>query len=1775
MGSPLRSVGRRSLLGFWLAVGLAANVSAQGTPPELPAACKGARLIKARVAALDQPFSWNRLGAVQPQGMIYALEDDVVHLDQDESSCAAPRLPLEAGKVRLRRDKRPRPLVLRVHAGDCLQIDFRNLLIADTSQIDEEAPHTRAASVHVVGMQNVLSIRDSGMNVGANSLAGNGVVPPGGKTTYYLHAESEGTYLLYSGGAIAGGEGLNGSISAGLFGAVNVEPAGSEWYRSQATQKDLALASRPGPEGFPVIDYDAVYRDASDPAQCRRLGKPILKMLGADNEIVHSDLTALVTGPGRGSLGGDSTKVYPDRRDPFREFTIIFHDEIGAVQAFPHFKDRILEHTLHSVRDAFAINYGTGGAGAEVLANRLGVGPMHDCAECKYEEFFLTSWAVGDPAMVVDVPASAPCKEEELRQGVNCTPKPGPKATRAYYPDDPSNVYHSYLNDRVIFRNLHAGSDDHHIFHLHAHQWVHSPKSDLSSYLDSQAIGPGAGFTYEIAYHGSGNRNRTVGDAIFHCHFYPHFAQGMWSLWRVHDVLETGTAMGADGRPASGSRALPDGEIAAGTPIPAVVPLPGLAMAPLPGKVEIVAGQPRFPAGLDRNPGYPFFVPGVAGHRPPQPPMDMIHDGGLPRHVALDGEAVSRETRLDFSKELHKLSVRWLAEGGEPVERRAMDFHAQREHRTPTPGGVFPARKFRTNGAPAVAGAPFADPCVTDDGRPVRDLRRYKAAGLQLDVVFNKAGWHFPQERLLVLNGDVADTLAGKRPPEPFFFRARSGECVEYQHTNLIPNEYHLDDFQVRTPTDILGQHIHLVKFDVLASDGGGNGFNYEDGTLSPEEVQERICAIRQAQPDRCGEALPTRCAFQGAASERCPVPEVHPEFPGNRDADCDGVNDFLGAQTTVQRWWADPITTQDGKRRTLRTVFTHDHFGPSSHQQVGYYAGLVVEPPGSKWYHNDTGAPLGVRADGGPTSWQAVIEGRSARENYREFLFEFSDFQAAYEPGSPRCPRVDGDVLSWADPARAINPAGRKLIGPPLLYEKPKICKVNDGDPDGTLLGDNKDPAAPCPDAVAADDSGMVVVNYRNEPLALRVRDPGTGGQTAGEAGDLSFAYETRTDRADSEFNKLPYAPHLARVPYPPITEPKALQAGDPFTPLLRAYEGDPVQIRVLVGAHEEEHQFSIHGLKWQPEPDDPNSGYRASQNMGISEWFDLVIPRVPSLRDGESADFLYKPTSAAEWQWSGAWGLLRLYRTRSTPADRALKAADEASLEALDPATEMAASDLPTLQLANPFGRVGGDQELRTLPAETPPSDEMGPESFREERVLTTCPIGSPLKKLAVAAVAASEVLADDGQPVPGLIYNSRPARVKTYTPAGGPPEPAERSGPLHDPTAILFVHAGDLTTVTGPDGSSRPRLKPGVKREPLILRVRAGDCIQVTLTNQLPASYADQDGWNAVPMYIEGFNANQVRPSLEVGLHPQLVSYDVARSDGVNAGINRQKTGRKQTVAPGETITYHWYAGELEIVDVNRQRFFLPKPIELGAAGLSSSDPIKHANKGAVGALIVEPRRASWTEDVENGKLTRATATVTTPTERFRELVLVFQDNVNLRYADGAPVESLDLNEDPTESAQKAINYRTEPLWFRIGVAPDTPTPDTRTFTSYDQTLSNLFKGIGDPQTPILRAKAGEAVRVRAVHPGGHTQAHVLEIQGHLWEELPYRSKSTVLGSNSRSETQGTRGGLGPTGHLDVLLRNGAGGKFRVAGDYLIRDYAPWLLYDGIWGLLRVLP
>jgi hypothetical protein len=1678
--------------------------------PAPPAQCKIANIV-----AFDQVFFYNRLGALNPGGMIYALNRDVVPIDSNNG--------LTPGNVRLRDGKRARPIVLRMNIGECLRINFQNLLAPDDNDDDNaegdcenpatpeqkrrcDQPRTRTASAHVQGLQLVSSILSDGSFVGTNPSS---LVAPGGVATYIYYADKEGANLLYSTAATTGGEGDGGSLANGLFGVVNVEPAGAEYYRSQLTYEEMQWASGGlrWPTGQPKINYDAVY-----PVGHPFAGKPILRMT-VGNEIFHTDLNAIITGPNRGDFAPNTypnNPTEPQRNRAFREFSVVYHDEIVAVQAFPQMEDtpgNPLAHTLHSVRDGFAINYGTGGIGAEVLANRFNVGPMHHCPECNYEEFFLSAWTVGDPAMIVDVPANA--------RDMNGNLITGPKATKAFFPEDPTNVHHSYINDHTKFRIVHAGPKEHHIHHLHAHQWLHTPNDDNSTYLDSQAISPGATFTLEITYNGSGNRNKVVGDSIFHCHFYPHFAQGMWELWRSHDVFEEGTQLDMTGTPLPGARALPDGEIAAGTPIPALVPIPKYAMAPMPTAAV---------------PGYPFFVAGMAGHRVSHPPLDTEFDGGLPRHIIVDGvPAFHKErlpafdlnkARLDFDKTLETAIAQQIPENGTALEQAAMAYHAVRNHPSLTPEGVV--ANFVLNGAPAQPGAPYADPCVDDNGNPAFNrLIEYKAAAFQFDIKLNKAGWHFPQQRILALWADVQPTINGTRPPEPLFFRANTNDCVVYKHTNLIPRVYVLDDFQVRTPTDVVGQHIHLVKFDVTSSDGSGNGWNYEDGTFSPDEVIDRINAINNG---------PLHGMIPAAGGTPVMLtPQPHPFFG------------TPGAQITVQRWFADDVLNNHGFDRTLRTVFTHDHFGPSTHQQAGLYAGLVAEKQGSVWRDPETGITFGGRFDGGPTSWRADIIPPDPAQSFREFLAEFADFQLAYRAGGG----VNGEGEPVPDPDKAINPPARKEADfqPPfVLLEKMQVCPETNFAP-------------PCPEAISAADVGTMVVNYRNEPIPHRIwnyngttPEPGPNDhpqQAPGEPGDLANVYRSDITRVDPRTNVQPGF-------YPPLT--LGVQPGDPFTPLMRAYENDPVQIRILVGAHEEGHNFTVNGIKWLFEPGTPedpsavnNTGYRNSQMMGISEHFEFHVPVLPMPAQNSTEvsppfyDFRYAPGVAVDDQWNGLWGILRAYRGSEPESPQQAQGSSMLMNEAAPGSASPPLLPLPS----NPDGRAASSPTLSSTSSTAAPSSGSASLAGSSTAGLPVCPTGARPTTWNVSAYLARDLLTEGT-----LIYNPR----------------TNQGGRLEDPTAIMYVRDDDIDPTTG-------KLHLMYKPEPLILRANAGDCITVNLTNHLPEAL-DLEGHNSLPMIVDNFNANQIMPSAKVGLHPQLVFYDVTKGDGMNVGFNPV-----QTANPGQTVQYVWYAGDVKIDDTTGAPVYTP--IEFGATNLSPADPIKHSNKGAIGALIIEPPDTQIAFDTAGQDNLRSHAEVTLQFNPFRpslaEKVLLYQNDINMRFGERTEfghlmaVPNIADEDDSEDTGQKAVNYRTEPMWKRLNYEPDLQFSETRK-KDFTNSLANIQVG-GDPVTPVFSSSRTTPVRFRVLHPGGHARNQAFILHGHEWEEEPYTNNSTKIGNNPMSEWKGIQHGHGPSNHFDVDIFYGAGGRFRVIGDYLWRDRASFTFDGGIWGIFRV--
>jgi len=280
------------------------------TPPPCPA---GTRLVKADVVAIPKAIMLNRLGATIPNAFIFALRRDTTGSGLN---------------LQLRPGKRPRPIVLRANVNDCLQVTFTNAIPPSAFQAStpQNPPvGTQEVSLHIQGQEWAVSSGDDGSFVGRNSSSLASATPapspmPPATQIYTLYVRNEGTYLLYSMGDNEAAP--LGQVSRGLFGALNVQPEKAEWYRSQVTQKELALATKKDgsgnpvktADGQPVIDYNAVYPAGSTWADGTPIpaDTPILKMLDKNDNLVYTDLTAIITGPKAGRFDGTTGANNPE-----------------------------------------------------------------------------------------------------------------------------------------------------------------------------------------------------------------------------------------------------------------------------------------------------------------------------------------------------------------------------------------------------------------------------------------------------------------------------------------------------------------------------------------------------------------------------------------------------------------------------------------------------------------------------------------------------------------------------------------------------------------------------------------------------------------------------------------------------------------------------------------------------------------------------------------------------------------------------------------------------------------------------------------------------------------------------------------------------------------------------------------------------------------------------------------------------------------------------------------------------------------------------------------------------------------------------------------------------------------------------------------------------------------------------------------------------------------------------------------------------------------------
>ena len=639
--------------------------------------------------------------------------------------------------------------------------------------------------------------------------------------------------------------------------------------------------------------------------------------------------------------------IYHPYRPAFREYAVFFHDELEI-------KDKngnqpMDPHTgLPSATTGISYR-------SEPMRNRL---PLTEEEGDMAEDISMSSWVYGDPA---------------------------------------PPILKAYVGDPAKIRLIHGGVKETHVFHLHNHQWRLDGDNQNSTIIDSISISPQECYTLDIL-HGAGSLNGMIGDAIFHCHLYPHFHEGMWTLWRIYDKLEDGNGT------------LPDG-----TKIPALIPLKD-RKAP--------------PKKDDKHPGYPNFINGTFGERPLQPPLGILNADGSNKIEPTD------------------------------LERENFVTHFE-------PGALY------TDTCPCHVDQQEKEEqedCMEDEA----SVKVFELALVQAKVTYNKYGWHDPQGRFFVLKEElerqgglesyIEKVEKEEIQVEPLVIRVNAGDCVEIRLTNLLPEYLEESPFQMRTKTDIVGYHIHLVKFDTIVSDGAANGWN-------------NIAGARQYE-------------------------------------------------TLIERFFANT---------ELKTVFFHDHLFANSHQQHGAFGALIVEESGATFHDVKTGEPLKYGT-------KAVIKKKDGT-SFREFALFVHDF---------------------------------------------------------ALLFDKKNQPLNPPEVMGAhDDPGVMGINYRSEPMRERLKNHC----------DPAYIFSSHVH-------------------------------GDPSTPILETYPEDEMVIRLLDGAHEEQHSFNLTGMSWRKEIDDNKSLEVASQTLGISEAFNIRIEKSYG-----AGDYLYY-FGGIDDAWLGLWGIIRVYK-------------------------------------------------------------------------------------------------------------------------------------------------------------------------------------------------------------------------------------------------------------------------------------------------------------------------------------------------------------------------------------------------------------------------------------------------------------------------------------------------------------------------------------------------
>ena len=692
---------------------------------------------------------------------------------------------------------------------------------------------------------------------------------------------------------------------------------------------------------------------------------------------------------GEDARGWDAVITPPDGR-AFREFALFYH-EVGDEQ----YQLRAADDSLVPLVDPLLSAYRPGSRAinfrSEPFMNRM---RLQQRLTGRFDESLAySSYAFGDPA----------------------TP-----------------ILRAYLGEPVKQRLVHGGSEVFHVHHVHGGsiRWRRQPDADsspvnagldkrppltpvASERTDSQSIGPSE--TFDIAGDcGAGGCQQSAGDFLVHCHVAHHYFAGMWGIWRVYNTLQDGSAS-TDALP-------PLPPLRAGTVVAAVT------SSALAGRSVTFAGRARTVADASEWAAMQLPPAGPPGEYDASV-WDWRVEGGIvvgepedarrwPGHAPA---APGRRPPILFDPQTGLLAYPFLR----PQLGRRPPFapgHAPSPFLDPGLGPDPPA--------PGASGPASLCPAGTT-------IRTFFVNAVSLAVPLNRrAGLTDPGGQLYVLAEDEAAARADPALRGPLAIRANASEdCVDVVLASSIP------DGPINHGFSKVNLHIHFVQFDVQASDGVVNGFNYEQSvrpyTADPVTARAAAAGAPGVTVSAAGRFRPGIVVGIGLGTDRFEARRIS-RIEGTRlilDAPLarshpDG--EIVSTEFVRYRWYPD---VQSG------TAYFHDHVNAIASWRHGLFGALVVEPPGSTYHDPASGTQIrsGAIAD-------IVTNARVSADvtgSFREAVLFLQDDQPIGHEG-----RSSGSAINQRiEPLRGRDPPPRAFASTRGDPETPLI-RAHLGDP-------------------------------------------------------------------------------------------------------------------------------------------------------------------------------------------------------------------------------------------------------------------------------------------------------------------------------------------------------------------------------------------------------------------------------------------------------------------------------------------------------------------------------------------------------------------------------------------------------------------------------------------------------------------------------------------------------------------------------------------------------